>query len=523
MSFTIEADALNNRARELVLAGEWPEAQRFLTRCLPGLPVEGAYRIMSGETRLVNLGPQEVDFAENAGQEPREEDLAYRRTLESRYAGVVKTKFGYYQPYAYVSNCGSEDVDTGDKHPGTRGRYLDRHQAQIPLDRKTAGTSNALKRSYILRPFHYADDVDEDIIFDLSVHGVPGFETHILPNAPVLFRRIDGELPPWKEATRDPLEALRAWTAAGLRCEERGNAQTYGIRWVNPLPSSEMTDQDVLQRREADLIAQQEAEVRRRRECEAARLKIVEQANAQGERGWMALEVGAEVLRIPRAPFEHWALDRCGAGHLAPPWSVCSRAGLKMGMTDSALPADDPLHTDWMLGAGLDPLTINWYGADRNGDLGALSLREAAYALMRRIQAENLNFACNVLCGSRIVSGTAYIANAKRKDLPYAGDVVVLPDASERWMEVVQAACGSGSGAVIVAKGGAMAHLVVNGLGDNVNIVRVENATRIYVDGQQIPVDCANGAVTVAAIDLDVAREVDLADPAEEEVEPPSP
>jgi phosphohistidine swiveling domain-containing protein len=492
-SLRIMASVFNDRAREIVLSGEWPEAQRFLKKCLPGITVEGCYRIMSGETRLVNVGPSEVAFAEDAGQPQRlAEDDEYVANLARKWCAVLRTKFGYHVPYAWVSDYGIKDIEN-DEDYAARGRYLCCGGEPEALPREATWRANG--RAYLARPLHYLEDKANDIAIELDVGRIP--ELKPLASGwtlPVLFRKL-AEPPPWIEATMNPVDCVIAWFKNGGALKRTGYSTIYGdssrsafVPSVGALP--------VVPTREAK--AEAEAEDRRaeediRQRCETTRAAVIAQANAQGSEGWMEIVAGERTLRVPRAPFEHWALHRCGADHLSLPWKTCSVSGLKVGMIN-----DDPLHTDWMLGAGLDTQSVHWYGIDQDSEL-----IEAAMDAMETVQHEKLGFECNVLAGAGQVTGRAFVAAHGRAEMPEPGDVLVLPDSGAGWLEHVMAACGDGQGAVIVARGGALAHLVVEGRAAGCRIVRVPDATRIYVEGQTVCVDCDNGKANVLPVDLD--------------------
>lgn len=83
---------------------------------------------------------------------------------------------------------------------------------------------------------------------------------------------------------------------------------------------------------------------------------IILQADARGRDGWMTIEVPDELsrdgfLRIPRAPFEQWAVSRTAdGGKLALPWNPVSQSG------DPGV--HDPYLADWLIGAGFAPSDI---------------------------------------------------------------------------------------------------------------------------------------------------------------------
>ncbi len=89
---------------------------------------------------------------------------------------------------------------------------------------------------------------------------------------------------------------------------------------------------------------------------------VVAQADASGRDGWMAIEVPDEIsrdgyLRIPRAPFEQWAVSRTVDGaSKASPWTPVCQPG-DPGVHDRFL-------ADWLVGAGYTPADIQPGGPD---------------------------------------------------------------------------------------------------------------------------------------------------------------
>ena len=225
----------------------------------------------------------------------------------------------------------------------------------------------------------------------------------------------------------------------------------------------------------------------------AIRAAVRAQADAAGGGGWFDMPVPPAIhpsgsLRVPRGAFEQWAVHRSMGGHLAAPWSPVSPVGVKQG-------ADDPFHSDWILGAGLGARDMHPAGTNPfHAELSA-----AAYAARARVEKRLLGFDCSVLLPGPSVSGTAiHPAAPGRVDWDAArGEppVLVLRDASPGWLHDVLRALSSG-GAVIVERGGAMAHLVTevrpSGKGP---IVRMPDARRLYPEGALLRVSSAEGKI----------------------------
>ncbi|MDW9481130.1 hypothetical protein GOB57_21020 [Sinorhizobium meliloti] len=225
---------------------------------------------------------------------------------------------------------------------------------------------------------------------------------------------------------------------------------------------------------------------------EAFRRAIIAQADTMGEGGWMTIEVPRSIradgrLRVPKAPFELWAVALSGGRHLVSPWKNVSPVGVKQG-------ADDPNHTDWMLGAGLGPLDM------KSGPL-AEELSAAAYAARGEVERRLLDFECSVLLQGQPVTGRVHIPKA-RDDFPeFSNDglppISVVINAGPDWLEMALKTFQLG-GAVIVERGGEMAHLVteLRSTGGGA-IIRKEKARTLYPAGSLLKVNPAVGRLTL--------------------------
>lgn len=225
---------------------------------------------------------------------------------------------------------------------------------------------------------------------------------------------------------------------------------------------------------------------------EAFRKAIIAQADAMGEAGWMTIVVPTSIranglLRVPRAPFELWAVALSGGGHLVSPWKNVSPIGVKQG-------ADDPNHTDWMLGAGLGPLDM------KSGPF-AEGLSAAAYKARSEVERRLLNYDCSVLLQGHTVIGRAHVPQ-DFDDYPATSDdgfppVTIVKNAGPDWLDMAIRTFRLG-GAVIVERGGEMAHLVteLRQTGGGA-ILRKENARKLYPSGTMLKVEPDDGRLTM--------------------------
>lgn len=191
------------------------------------------------------------------------------------------------------------------------------------------------------------------------------------------------------------------------------------------------------------------------------REEVVNQADAM-ENGWLEIPLPEEAKRgksimVPRGAFEMWAVARSGGGHLATPWHTVSPPGMKMMN-------DDPFHTDWMIGAGLP---LNALDEDEHGDAAGF-LKQAFYTARYAIEVRLLSFKCSVLLPGEFVDGIVVHADRPDANLQTLLDdvgryneppILVIPNAGPDYFDLA-VACFDYGGAVIVERGGSMAHLV---------------------------------------------------------------
>lgn len=266
--------------------------------------------------------------------------------------------------------------------------------------------------------------------------------------------------------------------------------------------------------------------MKRAEKIETFRKAVIALADAAGEEGWITFAVPRTVsedgrLRVPRAPFEHWAVDLAGGSHLAMPWKTVSPVGMKQG-------ADDPNHTDWMLGAGLDPMAMKSNGGNPHWE----ELSQAVYRARAAMEKRLLDFDCSILLQGHTVEGRVHVP-ATADDYPQRVDdmppVTVLKNAGSRWFEIALKTYDLG-GAVIVENGGETAHLVTELRATAGPMIRKENARKLFPAGSLVRVEPARGRVTLREDELLVSeraasamRGEPLQDDPEPAVEAPKP
>jgi len=188
------------------------------------------------------------------------------------------------------------------------------------------------------------------------------------------------------------------------------------------------------------------------------------------------IRVPAGSVKVPRAPFLHWAFARMKMFEdQLPSWQTICPPGMKMMN-------DDPYHTDWVVGAGLDP-------DDRALLYHPGPVADAAMKLSHELQDQfDEPSDVHVLVDGPYASGTVH-HGCKKKPSP-DGAIVVLPNLHPDYLEAIADAA-----AVITEEGGAVAHLAQVGRERNLPIVRIASARERFSAGDVVSVDTATRTV----------------------------
>jgi len=177
---------------------------------------------------------------------------------------------------------------------------------------------------------------------------------------------------------------------------------------------------------------------------------------------------------VPRAAFERWALcHHASLRPFAPEWEPVSHSGVKMS-------CDDPVHTDWWVGAGLDPDDYN----RTTGEMRAFE--EAVYDAWHEAEEKYCVFECNVLSEGPHALGD--VVHPRPGETVPKGSIAIVPFASERYIDAAVTAA-----AIVTEAGGALSHIVVVGRERNLPIVRVKDALKKYPVGCRLSIDTGTG------------------------------
>lgn len=178
-----------------------------------------------------------------------------------------------------------------------------------------------------------------------------------------------------------------------------------------------------------------------------------------------------DIYKVPRKPLEKWALCRSKAGHMAEKWQSLSGTGWKMY-------GDNPDHTDWVIGAGVDPADI--YDDKKE-------LNDAAYSWAFEFERSVTSGDFSVLVPMRASKIESLVQHPKPNDT-VDQDVVVIPDCSTKWIKVAKQV-GKRGGVIIAKTGGQMSHLVINGEDYGVTILLHPEADTVFPSKCLVEID----------------------------------
>lgn len=428
MSMSVDGEGLTRIARDFCLSDMPSRAWRLLVNGLHGPvgPETIAADVLDGKLKLVGNSSSKRGL-----RTARDNDVSYRKSMQYIFAGRVRIDGSWWRPSAEVLDFGEEDAHFA----------FHRVRDEESLD-SIADGARLLLNVTRHRVAYYARE-GERVVF-LRVKNSKR-------NRVVIFEPV-AERPFWWQEHPTVVAAFEEFIACGRRLQSRGR--------VEPRTEATPVVQGPEPKTEEDYKTEEE-------QFERAVHDIRERVLAQAAGDMISLRLeNGEVLAVPRAPFEHWALSRSPQlKHLAAPWTPVAPSGMK-------LPLDDPFHTDWLLGAGRS-LEEAYRGP----------VHDASISWLIDVQRRFGNFDCAVLVPGEEVIGTI------------GEDILVLPNLDPKYVTKL-----GGARAIITQAGGALAHLAQVALERNVPIVLVEDALTRYLPGQQVRVCTDSGRIHVVGM-----------------------
>ena len=466
----------------------------------PSMSTDQAIQIFKGEKHFIadaNGGPGDILLVDDP------DSAEWRAELAETYDGICKIGSGFYRPYGYVVDYGPEDLG---KESENFASLSDHEQDQVM--RKEYATENVLRlmeehpyafigitvESLGKRSMHYAyDQSDKAVHCKLPIYGDG-------PMTPLWVLFAEAEQPPFWYEPKTPQQAAETLV---YELVVLGYQRTYGsIDLSIEMDAARMVRQAKLNLADTGLKFGNHGTAAKKLEeyiqstkssephhYEERRERILQQNQDLGL-GFRAVDFGESIgIRdVPNGPLLRWALKRgTGMPDAGPNWEPISMSGLKQV-------GDDPIHTDWITGAGLEQY-----------DFGKEPLMSIQNELARQIQEETLGFKMHVLVAGK-PGVTGVVKHCNKNTEVDSNTIAVVANASIHFDRIAREAA-----AVIVLEGGALSHLAVNGLEMGQVIIRDPEARQKYPEGSLITIDLNAGRVfKVSEPKVELDEEVEM-------------
>jgi hypothetical protein len=498
LTFSANAAGFTARVRDFVLNGQFAAAMD----CLDGLPEDAALAVMRGDMKFIDDPEGEMFCVDD-------DDKDYKAKLRAEFSGTFSERRGtFHRPQAIITSYGPEDYDPL-QHNSTDNSYRNENYRLYASDivrtvivpegvTKIGSLTVEPGRSYdvlftlvarfpdeLLKAFETPQAAFEDFVTDATYIREIGYlkefgdceytDPTTKDGRPLLGHTVSGKYP----FSREDLEVLTQWAL-----DRKDDAFRLQLRetYLERAKDQTLTGRErvLLKDNAYYLVTDGDRAVAR----DGYREVILDQAN--GDLYSFTYKYGdglTATVDVPRAPLFNWALrvqKNPSRRLIAPEWKPVSPAGVKMGN-------DDPYHTDWMLGGGLDLKLHN----DQ-------AFQASSLELMQEIQAKLLNFKVTVLNGSGKAYGTVeHIKRGKSFDPNLKVDgmrIGIISAASADYVFAAEEAIKNGW-VLISQTGGTVTHLVSEYRGTPLRLVVEAGALVKYHPGIKITVDLDEGRI----------------------------
>lgn len=436
----VHGDFITNLAREKVLES-YRNGCQFLQASFPTMTLEQINDILNGKKRLTGINDLGYEDELPEIREEHEAELKYA------YRNIFFQNGDYYKPIRKVVSYGYNDAEDG-----SCGSPLNPSQV--------AGRASHYKQSFSDIVYYNKEDRHNYIC-----------------------EKVIRNLPFWVNDKDLTFELC----IDNCRIDDVGHDEMYGEEDEEEIPSAfEPTNDQIL----TDYIASElqiTNNIKKFAELEKYNIiKIKKQAEIHGYIDLKTLE-GEVVATVPKAPFYHWAFARVRMNKEViqlPEWDVVSKSGVKMY-------GDNPYHTDWMLGGGVD--SNEYYGNDS-------VINRASYHMQNELQSDLLKYECTVLSSSEQgwVIGDVVLVNGEEDfDKVEDDSIIVIPNAGINFTEAFLKATKSGNGGVICQYGSRVAHLCKISREKDVIILQEDGCMEKYYNGCGLSLSSEDGTIRV--------------------------
>lgn len=470
--FVITGEAITEHARLHVLSGQSREAVQLLIEGVEGMTHDDAQSILRGEANLTGRSddPAGLSVVDADGDCPKLK--YYLETFAFQNCGLFKHKGKVYRPAYEIEGLGPDDFDRALKKLG--GRQI---ETEAFLRERIRYYIQPLKAQKVVTiPTNFPTQTVVDLRETTSVE------------EKIVVWTVRDDVPQWATVHQDKDAALAEFYAS-RQPDRLGLHSHYLDFYQDPEQLVKLLDS-------RDYLSDSDESLRKRLLGEKTegllkgiREQVAQRAGPVGGAGWLRLAVEKNpvpgepgvidhYLDIPKAPFLYWVLQPYDPSELGlcEPWPAISGTGWKC-INDSAY------HSDWVIGAGLDP--ENFHKMEE--------INSSSYALRMELCFKLLKFEFAVLSRSNKPKLEGKVRILKPGETLNKGEIGVIERASVEFDAALRSAAQHDSG-LICLTGGPLAHVAVVGREMNVPIIMWDKAGMLH-NGARIELNLEKGTI----------------------------
>jgi phosphohistidine swiveling domain-containing protein len=472
ISFGIDGGAIAEHARLMVLSKDWRGALKLLTN---HIPFNAALGILTGERDITGCS-EDNSLKVGAADQTCDEISGYLHTLAFQNAGLYRDGDNVYQPQYCIDVLGEYDFDKL-KGLAEQCEWFDDQFLKARIQHYAGGGMT----NFVTFPVDHANTR----VIDFRRAKAP-------QDMAIIWKQIS-DYPLWVEPLNDPYEAIKAFMDVrrlehtGAWFEGEGDAYLHYLETTRNL----LTDEEYETRNQL-------SDARYAEQLAMMRAEIEDQAGPKDGDGWIRLplmdnpglwtgddddEMLMKVeryLSVPKLPFYHWALSNVPGVELGvhQKWNRVSPLGMKTTN-------DDMYHSDWVIGAGLDPRTF--YSNEKMVD-------SSSYFMRSKIVFTETSFEFIPLSRSEKKSVRGKIKILKPGETLEKGQIGVCETAGVEYHNALISAAKNGC-ALICKTGGRLAHLAIVGREMDVPVILWDKA-HLLTQFHEVNINLHNGQIS---------------------------
>lgn len=439
--FSISGDYLTDVTRQMVLEGRWRTALDLLVNGLDGFTIDQAVSVLKGTAKLDGVNTV------NLVEDDQEEIL--REQMDELFSGIFLHEGSLYEPVSYHRFS---------DYPG--------HWNIMPSYLKSNYGPNEHQLQFEFQDNHCTDPVF--IRYEKSTKDVPFWHTlNSKPTLPEDFMYLD----------------QTDFDSANYRYDAWSGARNDA---VEPTAVFNLKQKEAAKSREAAQDAEDDArEARQQAEYDKLFAMISEEADADTEYGWAQVPFKDTVINVPKRALIALMLDRASVSLTGFHYEPKSYSGIRMIN-------DNPIHSDVILGSGLDPYRVHGFGDQVDHEQ---AIMDYGYHLQSALTRWNFNVltrgdkACNLVYGKVVTEDTLFLLKQENND--DSKFILVVKNAAPEWDIYL-----SKVSAVIVEQGSQLAHLAVVAREKAVPILRMADATHCFKSGAWLSINFNTGIIS---------------------------